>query len=371
MKIGILSLILNTNYGGILQSYALQTVLERMGHQVKLIDRQFIPEIAIRERFLDVPKRFIQRYLFRRTIDVFPPQHYAHLQYVEKSTETRNFIFRHIKIYHCKTLNRISPKTFDTIVVGSDQVWRPAYFSCWGNIQDAFLNFAKKWNIRRISYAASFGTDECEYSTKQMSEISHLIQLFDAISVREESGKVLCKKLFNAEASFVLDPTLLLERQEYERLIESRETPAIDGTLLNYILDDNRETDKLIHRVSEDKGLIPFRINDSESLASNVRRKPVEYWLKAFRDAEFIVTDSFHACVFSVIFHKPFICIGNKSRGLSRFQLFTEKLGMRYNIITSVEDYSPARNYAPTESVYQKLMYLREQSEGFLKTSLT
>lgn len=370
MRIAILSLILNTNYGGILQAYALQTILERMGHQVKVIDRESMPEISVRQRFTELPKRFLQKYVLRKQIDLWPEQHYRHLKYRERSSETRKFIFRNIHLRKCNVLNRLRSSEFDAIVVGSDQVWRPSYFIAWGHIRNAYLAFASKWNIKRISYAASFGTDNWEYDGQQTAEVRNLITLFDAVSVREAGAVRLCKDKLNTDATHVLDPTLLLDRQYYENLIQQTETPPVSGTLLNYILDDSPEKSSLIETIAKDKNLTPFRINETESTSSDLRRKPVEYWLKAFRDAEFIVTDSFHACVFSVIFHKPFICVGNKKRGLSRFQIFTDNLCLSSNIINDINEYSSSFNYAPKPKTYSKLEDMKQQSMSFLITHL-
>lgn len=370
MRIGILTLILNTNYGGILQAYALQTVLERLGHTVKVIDREAIPEISIRQRVIELPQRFMLKYIFRENISVWPESHYTHVKYRERSADTRKFIFRNIKIRKCNVLNRLRKGEFDAIVVGSDQVWRPSYFIAWGHIRNAYLYFASKWDIKRISYAASFGTDEWEYDEQQTAEARNLITKFDAVSVREVGAIGLCKEKLNVEATHVLDPTLLLYRQDYENIIQQIETLPVNGTLLNYILDDTLEKSALINTIAKDKNLIPFRINETESISSDLRRQPVEYWLKAFRDAEFIVTDSFHACVFSIIFHKPFVCLANKARGLSRFEVFSHNLGLAHNIITEVSEYNPKTDYCPTKTSYNKLAEMKQQSLQFLKDNL-
>lgn len=369
MKIAVLSLILNTNYGGILQSYALQTVLERMGHRVKVIDRCSVPDISIRQYVTVMPKRIVQKYIMRKKMRLWPEQHYQHQRYLQRSSETSKFIFRNIHIRKTNVLNRIRKNEFDAFVVGSDQVWRPKYFICWGDIRDAYLSFTKGWNVRRLSYAAGYGTDEWEYTTQQTVECSKLAKMFNAISVREQEGVRLCRKKLGAEAIYVLDPTLLLDREDYENLISQAEATTANGTLLNYILDDNKEKTALVNRISEEK-LVPFRINETEDCNNQVCRKSVEMWLRAFRDADFMVTDSFHACVFSLIFNKPFVCVGNKERGLSRFSIFIKDLGMDKNILMNTDEYDSAHDYSPNKSSYDKLSILRQKSVDFIKTNL-
>ena len=121
-------------------------------------------------------------------------------------------------------------RQFDAIVVGSDQVWRPKYFK--DKIENAFLDFAKSWNIKRIAYAASFGTDEWEYAPKQTKRCGELLKLFDFVSVREMSGINLCATHFDLGAKLEPDPTMLLTTEDYMRLFEVARTPKSSGTLL-------------------------------------------------------------------------------------------------------------------------------------------
>ena len=102
--------------------------------------------------------------------------------------------------------NALNPNDFDAFIVGSDQVWRRLYMP---DIYREYLSFAEGWNVRRISYAASFGTEEWEYSPLETTECRRLLQKFDAVSVREASGVSLCKKHFGVEAVHVVTITAL------------------------------------------------------------------------------------------------------------------------------------------------------------------
>ena len=228
----------------------------------------------------------------------------------------------------------LKAEDFDAIVVGSDQVWRPKYF---GKIEDAYLQFAKDWNIKRIAYAASFGTAEWEYTENQTEICKDLIKKFDAVSVREDSGKDMCKKYLDVDAEHLLDPTMLLEKEDYIRIFANSGTPQSPGTLMCYILDETPEKQSLINKISREKDLIPFRVNSkvencTAPLAERIQ-PPVEQWIRGFYDAEFVVTDSFHACVFSILFNKPFIAISNKGRGESRFQSLLKLFDLDNRII--------------------------------------
>lgn len=340
MRIGILTLPLHTNYGGILQAYALQTVLERMGHEVCLIEKRRRPlKLPLWKAPLSYGKRIVKN-LTGHPFPIFYEQKInRETQIIRQNTD--KFISKYIKRKIVNDYYDIQENDFDAIVVGSDQVWRPKYFGL-NQIENAYLKFAEGWNIKRIAYAASFGTDEWEYTPKQTEECGRLLRMFDVVSVREDSGVDLCKRYFGVDAQHVLDPTMLLGKEDYIKLFTDANTPKSKGNLLCYILDETEEKKALIKRVADEKGLIPFNVksqsDDVNSPLSERIQPPLEQWLRGFYDAEFVVTDSFHACVFSILFNKPFIVYGNVDRGLSRFKSLLTMFGLEDRIITNVID---------------------------------
>lgn len=341
MKIGILTLPLHINYGGILQSYALQTVLERMEHEVYVIEKEKQPLTLHKYKMLLTYGKRIAKNIIGEKVPIFFEQKYNKEQPIIRQN-TDKFINKYIHIVKYKNFCDIKESEYNAIVVGSDQVWRPRYFRV-DKIENTFLEFAENWNIKRIAYATSFGTDEWEYSTKQTSRCSELLKKFDAVSVREDSGVKLCKEHFGVEAQHVLDPTMLLEKEDYIKLLEANNTPKSKGNLLCYFLDETDEKKELIKRVAEEKGLTPFNVksksDDINSPISDRIQPPLEQWLRGFYDAEFVVTDSFHACVFSIIFNKPFIIYGNKRRGLSRFASLLNMFNLKDLLITDISEY--------------------------------
>lgn len=343
MKIGILTLPLHTNYGGILQAYALQTVLERMGHEVKVINRKHtrlcvsmwkLPFVIIR--------RFLSNVFSNSQTPVFLEKK-MNKEWSIVTQHTQSFISKYINLLETTDYRDLNEDDFEAIVVGSDQVWRPKYFGK-KRIKEAYLDFAKSWNIKRIAYAASFGTDSNEYSELQRWECGSLLQLFDFVSVRELAGVDLCAKLFNIKAKQLVDPTLLLNKDDYLNLINKDNSNNVSNGLLVYALDYNNELDELIENISIAKHLKPFSVNskfeDLNAPCSERIQPPVEQWLKGFDNAEFVVTDSFHACVFSIIFHKSFLVIGNRKRGLSRFYTLLNLFGLTDRLVTSGIDKS-------------------------------
>ena len=236
MRIGILTLPLHTNYGGILQAYALQTILKRMGHEVVVIDTYKKLHLPLWKWPLSIPKRLICKYLLGKDIRVLAEYNYNKTLSIINQ-HTQHFIQTNIHRKIIKDLSEIKPFDFDTIVVGSDQIWRARYFKSMFHttIKHSFLDFAKEWNLKRIAYAASFGTEEWEFTEEETEQCKNLAALFDAISVREESGVQLCQSKLNVEATHVLDPTMLLEPYEYVNLVKKANIPPSKGNLLCYI----------------------------------------------------------------------------------------------------------------------------------------
>ena len=374
MKIGILTLPLHTNYGGILQAYALQTVLERMGHEVVVFDR-ILPEpsLPLWKCPFVYSKRLVNKLLGRKDDIVFLEQYVSKIKPIIQQN-TNKFIKIYIHRISFKTFAKIpNANTFNAIIVGSDQVWRPIYFG-EDHVDDAFLAFARSWNIKRIAYAASFGVDKWEYSPLQTETCKSLLHNFDAVSVREESGVKLCRECLECKAQLVLDPTMLLDKSDYVKIIKTSNIPKSKGNLLVYILDETPDKTALIKNIADKYNLKPFRVgSNTENIHAPLKDRiqpPVEEWLRGFYDAEFVVTDSFHACVFAILFEKQFVVIGNKKRGMSRFQTLLSMLGLEDRLIDDNINID-SLSYINYDVIVNKLSRLKEISISFLKTSLT
>jgi hypothetical protein len=262
----------------------------------------------------------------------------------------------------------------DAIIVGSDQVWRSRYFKIqWQTtMADAFLQFVKSNDTRRISYAASFGTDEWEYTDEETEQCSILLQKFNKVSVREQAGVDFCRtKLGRNDAVQVLDPTMLLTRDEYMNLINIAGIKKSNGNMLCYVLDMTEEKNSLINKIADKYKLSPIYMSAEPQDYKNGEQPPVEQWLRGFMDAEFVVADSFHACVFSIIFGKPFVALGNETRGLSRLESFLKMLSLEDHLITSASNYVADKDYTIPPQSYERLAKEREMSMKFLKEALS
>lgn len=369
MRVGVLTLPLHTNYGGILQAYALQRVLQDMGHDVVLLDSY--PQCPTLKPF-PLQQMF---YLKRLLMKVVAPHKAIPLFYEKeamaryrKKEHIRQFYRQHVRNVPFGVGAAVNSSDFDALIVGSDQVWRPMYSP---NIFDAYLSFAQDWpHVKRISYAASFGTAEWEYSEEQTSECRRLVQMFDVVSVREESGVTLCKERLGVNASWVLDPTLLVEPRHYKEHIAKADADYPSSMCFGYILDASEEKDAIFHHIATTRGLQMSSFQNVDD-PDNGAAPSVESWLKAFHDAEFVFTDSFHGCVFSIIFNKPFVVYGNVNRGMARFHSLLSMFGLENRLVTTPDD---AANVAcqpvDWDSVNIRLSELRKVSKEFLFTSL-
>lgn len=370
MKIGIYTQPLRTNYGGILQAWAMQKVLRDMGHDVTTFDSDPFLSLSWKKKPYVYCKRFISK-LLGRIDTIFLEKKYNR----EREIITQNlqlFIKKHIDQTIFRNIEEISADNYDILLAGSDQVWRPRYNR---NIYHSFFDFAEHSDVKRIAYAASFGTDEWEYTDEQTKVCAELAKKFDSISVREMSGVDLCKKYLGVNAVHVLDPTMLLQRKDYEELIDNgAPTHESEGNLLCYILDETEEKNSLINKVAKDRDLNPYRgqakIHNTELSLKERVQPPVEQWLRNFRDASFVITDSFHACVFSIIFGKPFVVVDNKQRGSARLQSLMSLFQLEDHLLSTAADYDSSNSYLISDKVYHIWDDMRYGSLAFIKDTL-
>jgi hypothetical protein len=351
MKIGIITLPFNNNYGGFLQAYALMTILKRMGHDVWFIDLQNKPYYHSNNIFsihLDFLKILIKKYILRRNISSWIPKKYSRNEDIKRIITWQNtqpFVDKYLcpkisPIYSSKELTYLIDKFhFDAFISGSDQIWRPKYMGHF--LKTTYFDFLKDRKEKRISYAASFGVDEWEYTLKQTKECTKLIKKFSAVSVREESGVTLCKEYLGVDAQWVVDPTILLNKEDYIHLIEEAKIKQNAGDLFCYILDEADEKHELVESVAKQLNLMPFDMGLKKHHKKRECQilESVETWLRGFYDAKFVITDSFHGMVFSIVFNVPFLCLVNEQRGGSRFTSLAKQFGLENRLIFSRKDF--------------------------------
>ena len=317
MKIALLNLPYDNNYGGNLQRYALMKVLQDMGHTVTHINLRFRKNLPSYKMPFVYTKRTIGRLIGKRTAPIFEEQIWNR-KYKESCKFTDPFYNRYIRhtqeVYTKRDLQNIADG-FDCYIVGSDQVWRKKIAKEW--LPTFFLDFLENTAVKRIAYGVSLGVRENELSEKEIIKLGELYNKFDAVSVREDSALLLFHEYGWSlpQASQVLDPTLLLKASDYSQLIDNNATHSLEGAMLCYILDKTIEKERKVTELSRDTGLKPYYLG---IIGSNV--PSIEQWLRCFRDAQYVVTDSYHGYVFSLIFNKPVLLLYNERRGNARFE---------------------------------------------------
>lgn len=369
-RVGVLTLPQNTNIGGNLQAYALTETLKRLGHE---------PIFIKRRRDYDGEASAPQ-------VDDEQEPLFSQASGISKRYPNNDFVSRHISpmtraFQSTSQLQRnIYRYELDAIVVGSDQVWRPEYTR--SALLDYFFGFLLEADTRtkRISYAASFGVDDWEFSPEQTKAAARLIKKFDAVSVREDRGVAMCEEYLEVGATHVLDPTLLLEAQHYVQTFSlDKRVAGKAKNVTAYILDRSDEKIQMLNEVATALSLDayfadgqPAKTESTGEDAVYVSDKSVESWLAAFYNAAFIVTDSFHGVAFSILFNKPFIALGNPNRGMARFSSILSMFGLIDRLIVSVGDAKLEELLKPVdwEFVNSRLSKLRENSAGFLENAL-
>src|SRR5690554_2827249 len=343
MKIGILTQPLHNNYGGLLQNFALQTTLKKLGHESQTINIKNRENLKLR-KYASLLKRTVLKLSGQKIrVRAWPTEEEKEIiskytqQFIKKNITTTDLITKKVDE------KLIDKHSFDAYIVGSDQVWRPKYSP---QLPTYFLDFLKhNSDVKKIAYAASFGVDYWEFNESQTAEFKRLIKLFDAVSVREDSGIDLCKKHFDVEAVHLLDPTMLLTKDDYITLVEKENIKESSGNLFTYILDSSREKNSIIEEIANKYNLKPFSVMQPKRFSDKDRKgidecvfPPVEQWIRGFMDAEFVVTDTFHGTVFSIIFNKPFISIANESRGTTRFTSLLKLFQLEDKLVHPLSD---------------------------------
>lgn len=314
------------NYGACLTAYALYTVIANMGHNSQLIDISKLGE---------------------------------HLSY-----QFRNFIDK-----HCKTTKWI--KSYSDLkqiidvnsiyITGSDQVFRPYLVK---NNLNKFL-FDYVGNAKKIAFSASFGKNKEEFvketSRELLEKMQKSLNSFDYISTREKDGVEICKDVFGVDAQTVIDPVFILDKSYFEKITNEGKTKYNNYIATCIFEKKNNQLDKFL---AEKYSCKVFELHESNL--------SIEDWLCTVQNCRFLVTNSFHAMCFAIIFNKPFIALSKDMGASSRFESLFEMLGIANQSISSVDEIyeSDCIFNINWERVNKQIEEEREKGLDFLKEVL-
>lgn len=305
-KVGILSMQRIKNYGSFLQAYGLKKIVEQLGNEVEFVDYH-IEEPIIKNNESSGIKRKINKGL---EVFKYNAKLKHKLQYIRYKQEFDKKYFKYLNITNEYNYNPI----LDTLIIGSDEV-----FNCIqsnSNVGYSLELFGKNNNAKKvITYAASFGNTTLEkleqYGKNQ--EIKEKLENIDSISVRDENSKHIVETLTNKKCIKNIDPVLA-----YDYMNECKEIPELDikeKYIIVYAYNGriSKDENKVIKSLAEKNKLKIYSIGGAQSCADKfIECSPFEV-LAYFKNAEFVITDTFHGTIFSIINHKPFATLVRKS----------------------------------------------------------
>ncbi|MGS4786413.1 polysaccharide pyruvyl transferase family protein [Streptococcus sp. P25B114] len=318
-KIGIITINDYANYGNRLQNYAVHKIISNLGLECETIKNS---PVIINNNLLSKIKKLGKKILRKESYEQI---------YSERIEVFKDFTNKYIP----ETQFTISPDNipsdfnnyYDYFVVGSDQVWNPEFR--FGSKID-FLTFAD--NQKKIAFSASFGVSSIP--SEFVKQYSEWLAQFSHLSVREEQGKNIIRELSNRNAEVLLDPTMILPKENWEELILSESLTRQTNYILTYFLGPiSSEVEEKINFIAQKTGRKIINLNNRSDV-EYFSITPIEF-INYIKNTDLFFTDSFHGVVFSIIFQKNFIVCGRINIGvsmnsrietlLSKFQLENRK----------------------------------------------
>lgn len=336
MKVGILTFHDAHNYGAVLQAYALKKYIQSLGHDARIINyhHETIPDGFPKE---DNERRWEKFNKFIKKLIDYDTQTYITEEELEKLD-------------------------IDVWICGSDQIWNTEITR--GFNRGFFLDFGTKG--KKISYAVSMGIP-C-LPTEHEENFKKSINKLHKISVREESLKQYTEQFTDKEVVRTLDPTLLLDEEDYEDLLLKNEH---GDYILIYALGPDERLTKIAQKIAKEKNAKIIELNDNrkeEYFCEQVSEASPEEFLTLIKNAKAVITNSFHGTIFSIIFRKEFYTITRLNRN-SRMENILEIVDMKDRLIHDLKELENVKEQ-DFEKAYERLEVEKEKSKEFLKKAL-
>ncbi|MDD2961537.1 MAG: polysaccharide pyruvyl transferase family protein [Muribaculaceae bacterium] len=338
MKINLLTMHYSLSIGATLQTYATCRILEKMGHEVTIINFKDKVELKRRKSI----KYWLSSGTTKILFELFKQKHFP------KRTK---------EIFHIDYEKL--PKA-DLYISGSDQIWNPHIVD--ENLPVYMFNFIPD-NIKRISYASSFGVNKWEQDSETTQQVQNLLSKFSHLAVREDTGVKFCTDIFKLNAKQVLDPTLLID--DYSNLIGNirlkDEIVCFKLSLNNdfydsvaYIRGILKIKTALLHT------LIPSRKFDKNYFS--LFESPIK-WMRRIASAKLVITDSFHGLAFSIIFKKNFIVLAGEKNKTTRLLSLLNTLGLNERYFDSYESLRKNKNILVSDIDYNNVNSILEEKK--------
>ena len=365
-KVGIITFHNSYNCGSMLETYAMQEAIKQVEPEIinfssdgqrelystfyKMNNvKNILKNILILPRFLKINKN-------NRKYEEFKNKHFT---LSEKYTERDD----------------ISPSKYDLVVAGSDQIWNTT-------IKDASDRYFVDWSksCRKVAYAPSFGSKSIQKYSNSPEKYKKLIKNFDALSVREKNGQKWIKELTGRDAEILIDPTLLFDADKYDEILDNNNTPK-DKYIFVYCPQFDTEICESVKKISKKYELPVICWSSKSYMTKRIWRfgfklpkyeSPAVY-LSLIKNAELVITTSFHGTIFSTIYRKKFFTI--KNGGMfgddDRVKTLIEQLGIEDRLIpiafNDSYDYLAPVNY---ETYEKNLPKLRKKAKDYIEREI-
>lgn len=366
MRIGIITISEHNNYGNRLQNYALQKFLLNYAENVDTI-------WWCKDNYI-LNKKFNIKTAVKYLLNYKETRLYVDNKYIKdciREYNIKKFSDKYISIKYDYTINKDLNNKYDFFIVGSDQVWNTNFWMGWDSlvntINAVFLKFLSK--EKRVAYAASIAIPEIPKDKEKIFKDG--LNEMKAISVREKTGADLVKNLTGREVPVVVDPTILLSKEEWQKIEMVPEWYNGEKYILTYFLGNPSPIIKNIAKKNNWKIYNLMDKNDFDLYTSRV-----EEFVYLIDHAQLVATDSFHACVFSILMNTPFLVVNRQQKGVadmtSRIDTLMELFGYQGRYIINGEC-----NLSEDEILYMDFSNVKaiqereiERSTAYLKTAL-
>lgn len=347
-KVGILTFHDEPNYGAFLQTYALAEAVKKLGYDVEIID------LRIKETFK-----------FNFIVKLLSPI----IRYFLFETARKKYLNRSKRFYYTSDDLIKNPPNCDIYILGSDQVWNK---DITADLKYSYFFDFILDTKPRFAYASSFGMNDWDFNNEETIVIKNLLQKFSAVAVRESTAIRLCKENCEVEATLVVDPTLLLSdyskltgkiRQKDNSVVCFKFTKGDDFyEFLNTFKKRNKYNVSILAKTMPVKDL------------NNIALPTITKWIKSIAQSEIVITDSYHALIFSIIYKKQFIVLPANIKNFNRLSELLNDLNLTERIFYSYEEVLKNDRWKTKidyEKVNQLLAIKVDGSLSFLKKELS
>ena len=366
MKVEIITLHRITNFGSMLQTYATQTAIEKLGHEAEVLD--FVPE-GMSFRRANWPKNDVPAW---KKFIKLPPLFAVNLmEYHDVSRFLRKYIHISQKRYHCYQEIKADIPVADAYLSGSDQVWNTQNNNPPEDLKAYYLGFAPEGK-KRIAYAGSFGKNT--FTDDEERIIKEYIAKHDYISVREDDGLKILHRFGFDNGVHVVDPTLLLRGDEWRKFASVKKAPK-PGYVFVYNLNRNGLIKEVAKAIAREKGLRIINFADTFDFIKGAKNRfgnTAEDFVNHIANADYVVTDSFHGTAFSLNLNRQVIVV-KAPRYNSRIESILRVAGLLdTRLVGSVEEGLKAASTAiDYNDVNPMIDAERKKSYEYLKNALS